>query len=271
MAQARRTIAVVNLKGGSGKTTTSLSLAACAAARALRVLLIDGDPQGNSTMVMLEGQEPPGPTIADVLLGKAQAPQAIAPTRIKGLDILPADDSLADAAVELTDQLGRESRLRRAMRAVEGYDLVLIDAAPELNLVTVNILNFAGELLVPVDAGLFSIAGLARLEATVEEVRVHLDNPDVRIAGLVLTRAHSNRATKDIEEQLREKYGPLVCRTTIPHSVRVEEAHARYLTVQEFASDSAPALAYGELSREILGDVKAPARNAKKSRPKHVA
>lgn len=267
----RRTIAVVNLKGGSGKTTTSLSLAACAAARKLRVLLVDGDPQGNASMVMLEGQGPPGPTITDVLLGKAQAPEAIVPTRIKGLDLLPADDSLADASVELTDQLGRESRLRKAMRTVEGYDLVLIDAAPELNLVTVNILNFAGELLVPVDAGLFSIAGLARLEATVEEVRIHLDNPDVRIAGLVLTRAHNNRATKDIEEQLREKYGPLVHRTAIPHSVRVEEAHARYRTVLEFAPESTPALAYGQLSTEIFGDVKEQSRNAKKPRSKHVA
>jgi chromosome partitioning protein len=270
-AVGKRAIAVVNLKGGSGKTTTSLSLAVCAAGRRLRVLMLDGDPQANSTMVMLDGEPVKGPTVASLLLGEAQGSEAIVPTRVPGLDIIPADSALADAAVELGDQLGRESRLRRAMRPVEGYDLVLIDAAPELNLVTVNILNYAPELLVPVDPGLFSIAGLARLEDTVREVRTHLENPDVRIIGLVLTRTHANRATKDLEAQLREAYGPLVHRTLIPHSVRVEEAHARHRTVLEFAPRSTPALAYDQLATEILGHVKAATRNAKPPRSKDVA
>jgi chromosome partitioning protein len=268
----KRSIAVVNLKGGSGKTTTSLSLAVCAASRGLRVLLVDGDPQANATMVMLDGEPVAGPTLTSLMLGEVQASDVILRTRVENLDLIPSDRSLADAAVELSDQLGRESRLRRAMRPVTGcYDLVFIDAAPELNIVGVNVLNYAGDLLVPVDPGLFSIAGLTRLEDTIREVSIHLENTDVRIAGLVLTRTHNNKATKDLEGQLREVYGSLVCQTTIPHSVRVEEAHARHRTVMEFAPRSAPAVAYDRLTTEVLGHGEAGSRNAEKHYSEDVA
>ena len=248
-----RSIAVVNLKGGSGKTTTALCLAVGAADRDLRVLMIDADPQGNASMTMLDGNPPDGPTLGHVLLDRADAVEAVRPTRVEGVDLIPADARLADAALLLADQLGRERRLRNAMAAVEGdYDLVVIDAAPQLNLVGINVLNYAAELLVPVDAGLYSVAGLGRLQETVEQVRRHLDNRALRIAGLVLTRAHNNRATKDVEAQLREAFGGLVRRAVVPHSVRVEEAHARHRTVLEFAPRSTPALAYDRLVTEVL-------------------
>jgi chromosome partitioning protein len=249
-----RSIGVVNLKGGSGKTTTALSLAVGAALRDRRILLIDGDPQANATMTMLDGQPAEDPTLGHVLLDQADAAEAIRPTRVGGVDIIPADAKLADAALMLGDQLGRERRLRGGMRRVkDDYDLVVIDAAPQLNLVTINILNYAGELLVPVDAGLYSVAGLGRLQETVDQVRRYLDNRELWIAGLVLTRAHNNRATKDIEGQLRAAFGPLVHEAVIPHSVRVEEAHARHRTVLEFAPRSMPALAYDRLVTEVLG------------------
>jgi chromosome partitioning protein len=249
-----RSIGVVNLKGGSGKTTTALSLAVGAAMRGLRVLLIDGDPQANASMTMLDGRPAEDPTLGHVLLDQARAADSIRPTRVEGVDVMPADGKLADAALLLGDQLGRERRLRAAMLAVEDdYDLVMIDAAPQLNLVTINILNYVGELIVPVDAGLYSVAGLGRLQETVEQVRKYLDNRRLRIAGLVMTRTHSNRATKDIEGQLREAFGPLVHESIIPHSVRVEEAHARHRTILEFAPRSTPALAYDRLITEVLG------------------
>ena len=139
------------------------------------------------------------------------------------------------------------------MLDVEGnYDLICIDAAPQLSLVTINILNYAAELLVPVDAGLYSVAGLGRLQETVEQVQKYLDNHKLRISGLVITRAHQNRATKDIEGQLREAFGALVHKAVIPHSVRVEEAHARHRTILEFAPRSMPALAYDRLITEVL-------------------
>lgn len=250
-----RTLAIVNLKGGSGKTTTALCLAVGLAHDDRRVLFIDADPQANATMTLLDGDSADPPTLGNVLLDQGDITGAIRPSRVENLDILPADARLADAALLLADQLGRERRLRAAMRAVAGdYDFVVIDSAPTLSLVTINVLNFAQELIVPVDAGLYSVAGLGRLQETVEEVRRHLDNPGLRIAGLVLTRTHKNKATADIEAQLRAAFGPLVFRASIPHSVRVEEAHARHRTVIEFSRMSAPARAYDALLREVLGD-----------------
>jgi chromosome partitioning protein len=244
----------VNLKGGSGKTTTALSLAVGAAMRDLRILLVDADPQANASMTMLDGQPVDDPTLGHVLLDQAGAKEAIRPTRVGGVDILPADARLADAALMLGEQLGRERRLRAAMRTIEGsYDLLIVDAAPQLSLVTINVLNFVRELLVPVDAGLYSVAGLGRLQETVDQVRRFLDNHALRISGLVMTRAHTNRATKDIETQLRDAFGGLVHKAVIPHSVRVEEAHARHRTILEFAPRSGPGLAYDRLITEVLG------------------
>lgn len=249
-----RSIAVMNLKGGSGKTCTALCLAAGLAQRKRRVLLIDADPQSNATMTLLDGRPAESPALGHVLLDQASAAEAIRPTRLGRVDILPADGQLADAALMLADQIGREHRLRAALRAIEDrYAFVLIDSAPQLNLVSINTLAYVREVLVPVDAGLYSVAGLTRLQEAVGQVRKYLDNPALHISGLVVTRAHHNRATKDIEAQLRELFGPLVHQAVIPHSVRVEEAVARHRTVLEFAPKSPPALAYLGLVKEILG------------------
>jgi chromosome partitioning protein len=250
-----RRIAVMNSKGGSGKTTTAISLAVGMARRSLRVLLVDADSQGNASLTMLDGRSVEPPTLGNVLLDQADVSEAIRTTRVAGLDILPADARLADAALMLADQLGREHRFRRALDRVEGsYDVVLVDCPPALSLVTVNVLAAVAELIVPLDPGIYAVSGLGQLQQSVADVREYLGNRDLRISGLLLTRTHSNRATKDIAEQLRAAYGSLVYRATIPHSVRVEEAHARNLTVAEFAPTSSPALAYDSLVSEILGD-----------------
>jgi chromosome partitioning protein len=248
-----RSLAVVNLKGGSGKTTTALCLAVGMARRPLRTLLVDADSQGNASMTMLGGEPADAPTLGNVLLGQAEADEAILPTRVPGLDLLPADARLADAALLLGDQLGREHRLRLALERVGGaYDAVVVDCPPQMSLVTVNVLAAVAELIVPVDAGIYSLSGLAQLQTTVADVRAYLGNRGLRIGGLVLTRTHRNRATQDIDAQLRAAYGPLVFKATIPHSVRVEEAHARNLSVVEFDPKSAPARAYQSLLTEVL-------------------
>jgi chromosome partitioning protein len=251
-----RSIAVVNLKGGSGKTTTALCLAMGLAGRLprrKRVLLIDGDPQANATMTMLDGRPPDGPSLGQVLLGESGAGEAIRPTRVPRIDLIPAEASLADCTLTLADQIGRERRLRSALREIGGdHELVIIDAPPQLNLISINILQAVNELVVPVDAGVYSIAGLGRLQDTVGQVRRHLDHGDLRIIGLVLTRAMRNKATKDLERQLRDAFGELVYRTVIPHSVKVEEAHARHRTILEWAPKSPPALAYERLVTEVL-------------------
>lgn len=258
-----RSIGVVNLKGGSGKSTTALCLAVGAAQRGKRVLLIDADPQANASMVMLDGKAATSPTLSEVLLDQADAQEAIRSTRVGGLDVLPANNRLADTALVLVDQLGRERRLAGAMQTLQDrYDLVVVDAAPQLSLVGINVLNAVGELLVPVDPGAWSIQGLGQLQTAVADVHRYLDNRALRIAGLVMVKTHANKATKDLESQLRAAFGPLVHKATIPHSVRVEESHARNLTVLEFSPKSAPALAYSHLIQEILEHGKARTRNA---------
>lgn len=252
-----RSLAVINLKGGSAKTTSAINLAVGLARRGRRCLLVDADPQGNASMTMLDGEAPEAPTLGHVLLDQSAADDAIRPTRIDGLDVLPADQQLADAALLLADQIGREHRLRAALAPVrDDYDHVIVDCAPSMSLVSVNVLATVEAVLVPVDPGLYSIAGLGRLQEVIDQVRRYLDNPPLRIAALLVTRTHRNKATGDIESHLRDAFGPLVCAATIPHSTRVEEAHARHRTVIEFSPRSAPSLAYLALVEELFGDGK---------------
>ncbi len=250
-----RTIAVLNWKGGSGKSTTALALSVGLAGRLPkgRVLLVDNDPQANASLIMLDGQAPDEPTLTDVLMDEASAVDAIRSTRVGGLDILPADSRLADCTVNLADELGRERRLRVALRSVEkSYAFCVVDAPPQLSLLTVNILQAVSEVLVPIDPGLFAVAGLGRLQETVERVRHHLEHPELAIIGLLMTRATQSSVAKGLLEQLREVYGKLVYKAVIPNAVCVEEAHASYRTVMEWAPKSVVAKAYGELVSEVL-------------------
>ncbi len=250
-----RTIAVLNWKGGSGKSTTALALAVGLAGRLPkgRILLVDNDPQANASMIMLDGQVPDLPTLTEVLMDEAAAVEAIRPTRVGGLDILPADSRLADCTVNLADELGRERRLRVALRSVEkSYAFCVVDAPPQLSLLAVNILQAVSEVLVPIDPGLFAVAGLGRLQETVERVRHHLEHPELAIIGLLMTRATQSSVAKGLLKQLREVYGKLVYKAVIPNAVCVEEAHASYRTVMEWAPKSVVAQAYGELVSEVL-------------------
>lgn len=248
-----RTLAVMNQKGGSGKSTTALCIGYGLATRSTRTLFVDADAQANSSATLLDGAPIAGPTLGHVLLGRSDVTAAIHSTRIPGLDVIPADAQLADAALLLADSIGREHRLRTALRALVGqYDVVVVDTGPSMNLVNVNVLAAAGEVWVPVDAGQYSVMGLGRLQQTVDEVRRYLDAPTLHVARLVLTRAMNNRVTRDIGAQLREAFPGLVADAVIPHSVRVEEAHARNRTILEWAPDSPPARAYLQLIEEVI-------------------
>ena len=160
-----RTIAVVNQKGGSAKTTTALCLAVGMARRGLRTVLIDADSQSNASMTMLDGAAIDPPTLGNVLLDQVDAAEAIRPTRVGGLDVLPADTQLADVALLLADGLGREHRLRNALDSLAGrYDAAIVDCPPQTSLVVVNVLAAVAELVVPIDAGVYSVSGLASLQ-----------------------------------------------------------------------------------------------------------
>lgn len=250
-----RSISVVNHKGGTGKTTTSLALAVGMAARLRkgRVLFIDGDSQGNATTTLMDGKAPAKPTLTQVLLDDAGIIEAIRPSRHPRIDILPADSSLADCTVWLADQIGREQRLRTALGEIaDSYELVIIDAPPAMSLVSVNILHAVEELLVPVDSGYYSVMGLARLQETVDKIRKHLAHPELCIIGLVLTRVMKNRGSRELEQQLRDTYGKLVYTSVIPYAPQVELAAAHHRTVLEYAPKSPAAVAFEALVEEVM-------------------
>lgn len=248
-----RSIAWLSEKGGTGKTTSAINTAAALAKRGYRTLLIDADPQSNASLVLLSGELADPPTLAHVMLARAEVEDTIRPTRFERLDVLPSDASLADVNVILAGELGRERRLRLALeRAGECYDFVIVDTSPQRSLINVNVLNSVAEVLVPVDPSVFSLHGLARLQDAVAEVVRYLDNRRLRISGLVLTRCQANNVSRDVETQLRGLMGELVYRTTIPHSIKVEEAHSRFLPVIDYAPRTAGAKAYIQLVEEMV-------------------
>jgi chromosome partitioning protein len=253
-----RTLAVVNHKGGVGKTTTSLALAVGMARRlrkGRRVLFIDGDSQGNASATLLDGKAPNKPTLTQVLLDEADASEAIRPSRCPGIDLLPADSTLADCTIWLADQIGREQRLKMAFQSIgDPYDLIIVDAPPAMSLISVNILQAVDELVVPVDAGMYSMMGLGRLQETVDKIKRHLSHPELSIVGLVLTKVMKNRPTRDLEAQLRETYGKLVYTSVIPFSPQVEVAACHHRTILEYAPKSPPAVAFEALVTEVLGN-----------------
>ena len=216
-----------------------------------RVLVVDLDPQANTSLVFLHGKMATPPTIGAVLLGQADAHKVIRVTQAPGLDLLPSDASLADANADLVNMIGRETRLRAALGAID-YDYVVIDTPPTRSLLTVNALVAAEEILIPVEPALFALAGLGQLQQAVDDVRRYLNNPALRIAGVLLTRTRNDNVSRDVQAQLREAFGPLVFQATVPVSVKVEEAHGRFVSVIEYAPRSPGAQAYLAVAKEII-------------------
>jgi chromosome partitioning protein len=242
-------------KGGVARTTTTLNLAAGLALRGLRVLVIDTDPQGNASHVLLAGEPARSPTVADVLLGEVEALEAIVPSpSFAGVDVLPANHQLGDVAVTLANEVGRERRLRVAIEGLESrYDFVLVDTAPTRSLINTNVMNAVGELFVPVAPSLFGFLGLGQLQSDVAQVRRFLDNRDLAITGIILTMVEKSNVSKELESQLRELFGPVVFKTRVGRSVKLEEAHARHQSIFDYAPSSPGAVAYKALTSEVVG------------------
>jgi chromosome partitioning protein len=248
-----RVLAIANQKGGVGKTTTTVNLAAGLGQAGKRVLLVDLDPQGNATMGSGIDKRALTQTVYHVVLGLATAERVRVRSEEGQYDLLPANRELAGAEIELVDLDNREARLRGALQPVESeYDFILLDCPPSLNLLTVNALVAAHAVVIPMQCEYYALEGLSDLVNTVRKVRQAL-NPQLEIEGLLRTMFDPrNTLAQQVSEQLRQHFGEKVYETVIPRNVRLAEAPSYGLPGIKFDVSSKGAQAYLSLAREVL-------------------
>jgi chromosome partitioning protein len=251
-------LAITNQNGGVGKTTTGVNLAASLAAAQRRVLLVDLDPQGNATMGSGVDKRNLRATVYHVLLGSRRIPEVTLRSESGGYDVVPANRELAGAEVELVEVAHRERRLKDALGEVaHGYDFVLIDCPPALNLLTVNGLTAAQAVMIPMQCEYYALEGLSDLVETVKRVRAHL-NPALEIEGLLRTMFDPrNTLSLQVSAQLVEHFGDKVYRTVIPRNVRLAEAPSHGVPALKFDNTSKGAQAYLALAGEMLSRAEA--------------
>ena len=246
-------LSVTNQKGGVGKTTTTINLGASMAALGYNVILIDGDPQGNASTGVGVATKDRTPSTYDLLMGTARLEDAVQSTKIKGLGIVPATGDLSSIDLELSQSSGRTRRFKESIRLLpaDTADLILFDCPPSLNLLTVNALAASTGVLIPLQCEFFALEGISQLLKTIGEVRTSL-NPALTTQGIVLTMYDSrNNLTIDVETDVRDTLGSLVCQTVIPRNVRLSEAPSHGIPVCLYDPRSAGAQAYESLAKEL--------------------
>jgi chromosome partitioning protein len=250
----RRTYALVNQKGGVGKTTTAISLGADLGSRGYKVLIVDCDPQANATSCL--GIEPSSVTEGtyDALIGRIPASDCVLHSPNLKLTLLPSSPALAGAQIEMVDMDGRETALQRALRPLgEHFDYVLIDCPPSLGLLTLNgLLAATSGVIIPVQCEYLALEGLSQLMQTLQRVRSSLF-PALAVRGLLLTMYDSRtRLSREVADELRGHFGDSVFETVIPRNIRLAEAPSHGLPIAIYAPNSPGGVAYKELAKEIL-------------------
>lgn len=246
-------IAIANQKGGVGKTTTAVNLSACLGVKGKKVLVIDIDPQGNTTSGFGIDKNSVKSSIYDTIINEVPIEETMLETQINGLLLSPSNINLAGAEVELVTVLSRETRLKNALEEIKDkFDFIVIDCPPSLGLLTVNSLTAADTILVPIQCEYYALEGLSQLMNTVKIVQKHL-NKSLRVEGVVLTMfdARTNLSIQVVEE-VKKYFGNKVYRTIIPRNVRLSEAPSYGLPIILYDEKSKGAECYMELAEEVI-------------------
>ncbi len=248
-----RVIAVVNQKGGVGKTTTSINLAASLGTLGKKVLLIDTDPQGNTTVGLGFDKEKLDLSVYDILIGRSTVNEVIIPTEAKSLDLIPANVHLSGAEIELVNTIARETKLKQALSPVkELYDYILIDCPPSLGLLTINTLTAAETVLIPIQCEFYALDGVGQLLRTIILVKNGL-NPNLHIEGVLLTMCDlRTNLSVQVMQEIKKRFQNKVYDTVIPRNVKLSEAPSFGKPISEYDERCIGAVAYKKLAEELI-------------------
>lgn len=247
-----KVISLANQKGGVGKTTTAINLAAALAKEGKKVLLIDADPQANASSGLGVDIRTLDATIYECLVNGIDPKPAVVHTQVDNLDLIPSHIDLVGAEIEMLGLSNRESILKRVVEQLPGYDYVLIDCSPSLGLITVNALTASQTVIIPVQAEFFALEGIAKLLNTIKIIKSKL-NPNLQIEGFLVTMYDNRlRLSTQVLEEVKKHFGKLVFDTVIPRNVRLSEAPSHGLSVIDYDKNSTGAKSYVSLAKELI-------------------